>query len=48
MNNLASLLLDYRTDKESLDRAYALAEQLKDFEHTAVSGHCGLGSISTR
>jgi cellulose synthase operon protein C len=30
MNNLASLLLDYRTDKQSLDRAYALAERLKD------------------
>jgi cellulose synthase operon protein C len=30
MNNLASLLLDYRTDKASLDRAYALADGLKD------------------
>ena len=30
INNLASLLLDYRTDKESLDRAYSLAEQLKN------------------
>jgi tetratricopeptide (TPR) repeat protein len=30
INNLASLLLDYRTDKESLDRAYALAEGLKN------------------
>jgi tetratricopeptide (TPR) repeat protein len=29
-NNLASLLLDYRSDKESLDRAYSLAEELKD------------------
>jgi len=30
INNLASLLLDYRTDKESLDRAYSLAQQLKN------------------
>jgi cellulose synthase operon protein C len=30
MNNLASLLLDYRTDKESLDRAYTLADRLKN------------------
>ncbi len=29
MNNLASLLLDYRTDKASLDRALALAQQLR-------------------
>jgi tetratricopeptide (TPR) repeat protein len=29
INNLASLLLDYRTDKESLDRAYSLSEGLK-------------------
>jgi len=29
INNLASLLLDTRTDKESLDRAVALAETLK-------------------
>jgi Flp pilus assembly protein TadD len=29
MNNLASLLLDYRTDKDSLDRAYSLTERLK-------------------
>jgi tetratricopeptide (TPR) repeat protein len=30
INNLASLLLDYRTDKESLDRAYSLTEDLKN------------------
>jgi cellulose synthase operon protein C len=30
INNLASLLLDYRTDKESLDRAYSLADGLKN------------------
>jgi pentatricopeptide repeat protein len=30
INNLASLLLDYRTDKESLDRAYSLTEGLKN------------------
>jgi pentatricopeptide repeat protein len=30
INNLASLLLDYRTDKESLERAYALTEGLKN------------------
>jgi pentatricopeptide repeat protein len=30
INNLASLLLDYRTDKASLDRAYALTEGLKN------------------
>jgi cellulose synthase operon protein C len=29
INNLASLLLDYRADKESLDRAHSLAEGLK-------------------
>jgi predicted Zn-dependent protease len=29
-NNLVSLLLDHRTDKESIDRAIALAEPLKD------------------
>ena len=29
INNLVSLLLDYRSDKESLDRALALAEDLK-------------------
>ena len=29
INNLASLLLDYRTDKGSLDRAYSLTEGLK-------------------
>jgi cellulose synthase operon protein C len=30
INNLASLLLDYRTDKESVDRAYSLADALKN------------------
>jgi pentatricopeptide repeat protein len=30
INNLASLLLDYRTDKDSLDRAYSLTEGLKN------------------
>jgi cellulose synthase operon protein C len=30
INNLASLLLDNRADKESLDRAVALSEKLKD------------------
>jgi cellulose synthase operon protein C len=30
INNLASLLLDYRTDKESLDRAYSLTEGLRN------------------
>ena len=30
VNNLVSLLLDYRTDKESLDRALALSEALKN------------------
>jgi cellulose synthase operon protein C len=30
INNLASLLLDYRSDKESLDRAYSLTEGLKN------------------
>jgi cellulose synthase operon protein C len=30
INNLASLLLDYRTDKDSLDRAYSLAESLNN------------------
>jgi Flp pilus assembly protein TadD len=30
INNLASLLLDYRTDKDSLDRAYSLTESLKN------------------
>jgi cellulose synthase operon protein C len=29
INNLVSLILDYRTDKESLDRALSLAESLK-------------------
>jgi cellulose synthase operon protein C len=29
INNLASLLLDHRSDKESLERAFALAEKLK-------------------
>ena len=29
VNNLASLLLDYREDQNSLDRAYSLAEKLK-------------------
>lgn len=29
INNLASMLLDHRTDKESLDRAQALVEKLK-------------------
>lgn len=29
-NNLASLLLDHRSDKDSLNRALALSEQLKD------------------
>ena len=29
INNLASLLLDHRSDKESLDRAFALSEKLK-------------------
>ncbi len=29
INNLVSLLLDNRSDKESLDRAYSLAESLK-------------------
>jgi cellulose synthase operon protein C len=29
VNNLATLLLDYHTDQNSLDRAYSLAEQLK-------------------
>lgn len=32
INNLASLLLDHRTDKDSLDRALALAEQLKSMK----------------
>jgi tetratricopeptide (TPR) repeat protein len=30
INNLASLLLDYRSDKESLDRAFSLVEALKN------------------
>ena len=30
INNLASLLLDNRSDKESIDRAVALSEKLKD------------------
>jgi len=30
VNNLVSLLLDYRTDKESLDRALALSDALKN------------------
>jgi pentatricopeptide repeat protein len=30
INNLVSLLLDYRSDKESLDRALSLAEDLKN------------------
>jgi putative PEP-CTERM system TPR-repeat lipoprotein len=30
INNLASLLLDHRTDKESLERAYTLTEGLKN------------------
>jgi tetratricopeptide (TPR) repeat protein len=30
VNNLVSLLLDYRTDKESRDRAYALVDKLKN------------------
>jgi pentatricopeptide repeat protein len=30
INNLASLLLDYRPDKQSLDRAFSLAENLKN------------------
>jgi tetratricopeptide (TPR) repeat protein len=30
VNNLASLLSDHRSDKESLDRAYELAQRLKD------------------
>jgi pentatricopeptide repeat protein len=30
INNMASLLLDHRTDKESLDRAYSLTEGLKN------------------
>jgi len=30
INNLASLLLDYRSDKDSLNRALALSAQLKD------------------
>jgi tetratricopeptide (TPR) repeat protein len=30
INNLASLLLEYRTDKDSLDRAYSLTEGLKN------------------
>jgi len=30
VNNLASLLLDFRSDKESLDRAFALADALKN------------------
>jgi tetratricopeptide (TPR) repeat protein len=30
INNLASLLLDYRTDQDSLNRAYALSEELKN------------------
>jgi cellulose synthase operon protein C len=30
INNLVSLLLDYRSDKESLDRALALSQELKD------------------
>lgn len=29
LNNLASLLADYRTDKDSLDRAYVLAKRLQ-------------------
>jgi Flp pilus assembly protein TadD len=30
INNLVSLLLDYRSDKESLDRASSLSEALKN------------------
>jgi cellulose synthase operon protein C len=30
INNVVSLLLDYRSDKPSLERAYALADKLKD------------------
>ncbi|WP_165475236.1 tetratricopeptide repeat protein [Nitrobacter sp. Nb-311A] len=30
VNNLVSLLLDYRSDKESMDRAFALSESLKN------------------
>jgi tetratricopeptide (TPR) repeat protein len=30
INNLVSLLLDYRSDKESLDRAFSLADSLKN------------------
>ena len=30
INNLASLLLDFRTDKDSLDRAYSMAADLKN------------------
>jgi len=30
INNVVSLLLDYRSDKESLDRAFALADALKN------------------
>src|SRR5450755_3002187 len=30
INNLVSLLLDTRPDKESLDRAFSLADRLKD------------------
>jgi tetratricopeptide (TPR) repeat protein len=40
INNLASLLLDYRTDKSDLDRAYSLSQSLKgsnvpEFKDTA-------------
>ena len=30
INNLVSLLLDYRSDKASLDRAFSLSEALKN------------------
>ena len=30
INNIVSLLLDYRSDKQSLERAYVLADKLKN------------------
>ncbi len=41
INNLATLLLDYRTDNDSLNRAYALSEELKSSPLPQFQGTVG-------
>ena len=48
INNLVSLLLDYRSDKESLDRAFSLADALKNSNVPQFQDTLRLGPVQAR